>query len=227
MMLVVRLYPKRNLDALWNGLEKNKEMLSTRNYTALYANHLLGNNFISVIFQLNNPQFIDEFYLKTLAKMPDVRKTETLTLIKTQYYCVPKERPKTLYRFQLHLNCDPISYEKVYNSICDLKMPKNIFLTYVSFSFGRDDIIASVLSESADAVLKLIEDKVSKMDGVETVRFTQVTKMLRLVNTEKWTQHKMKYLAPHQKGKDMEIEYEGSIEDLAALTGGFVHEMRR
>ena len=62
MMLIIRLYPTKGLNALWRSLEKHIDSLETRNYVALYASQLSGNNFISMIFELKNLEDIEEFY---------------------------------------------------------------------------------------------------------------------------------------------------------------------
>lgn len=227
MMLIVRLYPKKALASVWKALEKNVDLLETKNYTALYATQLSGNNYVSVIFELKDLGNIEDFYMKVMEKIPDIRQTETLTLMKTEYYLIPKNRPEKLSRFQIHLNCEPEHYAQVFEKMREYKLPSNIFKTFISFSFGQDDIIMSVLSNSADSVLQIVEEKLAKIPGVSTIRFTHVVKCLRLVNNQKWKEHKIKYLGPGQIMKGMEVDDESTIEDFASLTGCFVHELKQ
>lgn len=222
MMLIVRLYPTKGMASLWRSLEKNVDSLESDNYVALYASQLSGKNFISVIFEMKKLEDIEEFYTKALIKIPNIRKTETLTLMKTRYFEVPKERPKKLQRFLVHFTCDPKTYTQLYERVSTFKCPKNIIKTYLSYSFGDDDLLLSILADSVDSCMDFVEQKFNKFPGVQAVTFTHVIRSMLLVSKEKWKKHQDKHMDGGKKKRNTSSDW--GFDDLAAMSGGFVDE---
>lgn len=227
MKLVVRLYPSKGLDSLWRTLEKHVDSMEGDNYIALYASQLSGKNFISVVFEIKDLEDIEGFYSNTLIKIPHVRKTETLTLMRTQYYQVPPGTPSNLPRFLVHFTIEPKYYSQVYEKVATFKYPKGIVLTYLSYSFGGDDILVSLIAEKMEGIMDLVENKYMKFPGVIALHFTHVVRSMRLVSKERWKKYQSKYMR--------EIDQEGKAsgghaldyDELTTLTGGFVHEVRK
>jgi len=225
MMLIVRLYPTKGFNSLWRSLEKHIDSLETSNYVALYASQLSGNNFISMIFELKKLEDIEEFYTNALIKIPNIRKTTTLTLMKTRYFETPKDRSKDMKRFLIHINADPKHYSTLYEKIYTFKYPKNIILTYLSYSFGDDDLLVSVFADPVDSVMSLCENKFIKFPGVNSVRFTHVIRSMLLVSKDRWKTHLEKYLVGDKgRRKKTQSDYDWGFDDLAGMTGGFVGE---
>jgi hypothetical protein len=149
-------------------------------------------------------------------------------MLEPTYFLLPKEHPKNLKRYLISLRMEPRKAHAIYTNIRNYKYPKNMFLTYLTFTLGDDDVLLSVLAEDDKAVQEFTQNAFDPMDGVINYNISTQLQTKRLASKEVWRRHRNKFLSRFDKehGEDFDDEFDWTddFDEYAALTGAFVHE---
>ena len=228
MTVIVRLYAKSSLEKLWDDIESNLPKFESEDLKPLYASQQEAKDYITVIFEANNFEILKEVLTTNLPTLVDVRKTRTIPMLEPTYFLLPKEHPKDLQRYLITLRVNPSMIQNVRSTIIGTKFPDNLFLTYLTFSLGDDDVLLSVLADSRNTVQTFVKNLFGNMGGVESYDISNQLKTKRLTSMEAWKEHQNKFLSSHDKefkeNLDDSYDWTNDFYEHAAITGAFVHE---
>ncbi|MCK5261719.1 MAG: hypothetical protein KAJ44_06025 [Thermoplasmatales archaeon] len=230
MMIIARLYPKMDLNKVWNYVENEIAKESTDLVTPLYATQTEGMMSVGVIFDVKDLDNIAHFLTENVAKCDDVHHTKTISLMKPVFFPIPKEKPDNIQRYVIRIYTHPKNYGEIYNYLIDYNYPFNLFPIYVSYSLGDEDIIMNVAADSDVTVNNFLREKIRTMDGVDSSSFYPVVKAKRFAPLSKLIEQQKKYLAERAKKTseseiDKEFDWVEDFEHHAMLTGAFRRDL--
>jgi hypothetical protein len=221
MMIILRIFPKGDLEGGWDAVLRNLDKLGNEQCTPLYLSQQEEKSFMSIIYDLKDVDSFANILVKNIPSVLHPEKTRTITLLRPVFFPVPKDRPEKLERYQVSARVRSDQLEKVFNDIRDLKYPRDVLPTYAAYSFGEDDILASFLSVSRDRINAFLRENVEPRKGVLSVEAARIDNSKRLAPAEMWK----KYRESRYAFKPTEQYEEYDFTELAALTGAFVHEI--
>jgi len=230
MMIIARLYPKMDLNKVWNYVENEIAKESTDLVTPLYATQTEGMMSVGVIFDVKDLDNIAHFLTENVAKCDDVHHTKTISLMKPVFFPIPKEKPDNIQRYVIRIYTHPKNYSEIYNYLIDYNYPFNLFPIYVSYSLGDEDIIMNVAADSDVTVNNFLREKIRTMDGVDSSSFYPVVKAKRFAPLAKLIEEQKKHLAKRAKKipeseTDKEFDWVEDFEHHAMLTGAFRRDL--
>lgn len=230
MMIIARLYPKTDLNKVWNYVENEIAKESTDLVTPLYATQTEGMMSVGVIFDVKDLDNIAHFLTENVAKCDDVHHTKTISLMKPVFFPIPKEKPDNIQRYVIRIYTHPKNYGEIYNYLIDYNYPFNLFPIYVSYSLGDEDIIMNVAADSDVTVNNFLREKIRAMDGVDSSSFYPVVKAKRFAPLSKLIEQQKKYLAERAKKTpesetDKKFDWVEDFEHHAMLTGAFRRDL--
>jgi len=230
MMIIARLYPKMDLNKVWNYVENEIAKESTDLVTPLYATQTEGMMSVGVIFDVKDLDNIAHFLTENVAKCDDVHHTKTISLMKPVFFPIPKEKPDNIQRYVIRIYTHPKNYGEIYNYLIDYNYPFNLFPIYVSYSLGDEDIIMNVAADSDVTVNNFLREKIRVMDGVDSSSFYPVVKAKRFAPLSKLIEEQKKHLAKRAKKipeseTDKEFDWVEDFEHHAMLTGAFRRDL--
>jgi hypothetical protein len=224
MMVIVRLFPKADLNMTWKFVEDVIAKETTKGVTPLYATQAEGMMNVGVIFDIEDPDNIAHFLTETLSKCNNCHHSKTISLMKPIFFPIPKKKPENIQRFVIRIYTHPRNYKVLYNYLTNYKYPFNLFPIYVSYSLGDEDIVMNIAADSAQTVNNFLREKIRTMDGVDSSSFYPVVKAKRFVSLEKLIETQRKHLAEKAKQipeseMDKEFDWVENFEEYAMLTG--------
>lgn len=221
MMLIVRVFPKNDLDDSWNDVLSNLKKISTEYCTPLYISQQEEKDFMSIIFDVKDVDAFADVLVKGIPSAADSDKTRTITLLKPVFFPAPKDRPPKLERYRVAVTATSDEVHNVFNHIVHLDYSSDLFPTYAAYSFGEDDILVSMLSVSRDKITTFVRQDIESQKGVLGVDVARINKSMRVAPTEMWKKYREdKYLFRPYDGYE---EYDYT--DIAALEGAFVRDV--
>jgi hypothetical protein len=149
-------------------------------------------------------------------------------MLEPTYFLMPKKHPKNLERYLISLRVEPRKAQNIHSSIVDHDFPENVFLTYLTFTLGDDDILLSILAESHDSAHNFVKNTFGTMEGVNYYSISNQLKTMRLTSVMKWKRHQHKFLSGYDKRHKKEYadyDWTNDFSEYAAMTGAFVHEL--
>jgi DNA-binding Lrp family transcriptional regulator len=206
MLVLIRLYPKGELGQLWDTIEIEKRYLYWEGIIPLYAIQQEGKKYVSMVLDVKNLESVQNVFLKYFATMTSVSKTKTIPIMAPLYFPLPEGHPKELGRFQVYLRVSPDKYDDVYSSVISLDYPDDVMLTYISHSFGDDDIIISLLAVDEEAAKKFVKNHIEKINGVLALDISRVLKSLYLQPPDKSAEHRDRFLYSVPAGQTGELK---------------------
>ncbi len=222
MMIIVRIFPKGELNESWDRLLNNLERISNEHCTPLYLSQEEEKNFMSLIYDVKDMDHFDDIIVKKIPSAVQPEKTRTVTLLKPAFFPVRKDRPANLERYQVAVRVTSGELENIFNRILHLDYPRDVFPTYTAYSFGEDDILTSMLSISRDRIKKFVWEKLEQQEGVVSVKIAGINMSKRVAPAEMWKKYReSKYVFK----PTAEYEEYDFIEH-AALTGAFARELK-
>ena len=228
MSVIIRLFAKSDMAKLWQDVETNIPKMESKNLLPLYASEQESKDYITVISEAVNFEVLKDMVVKDLPTLVDVRKTRTIPMMEPTYFLLPKNRPEKLERFLISLRVNPVDIQAVRAKIIDHPFPKNVFLTYLTYTLGEDDILLSILTETETSAQAFVKNVFDNMEGVKSYNISNQLKTKRLTSLEKWNQHQNLYLSSYdmQHMGDMEnYDWADDFNTYAAMTGAFKHEL--
>ena len=228
MMMLVRLFPIKDKHKLWDCVLPILKEIKSEHCQPLYLSEWEPVDFITVMVDVINIDCMYKIWTQDLSKCKELDRSRTLTLMSPIFYPVPKDRPEKLHRYRIALQIDTAHLENIFNKIIDIDLKKiNIYPTYQAYSFGEDDILLSILSESESNIDTLIQQYLAPLEGVKNVEYIGITRSHRIAPTEFWREYRKKlYKVPITSDSgEMDEDFDWSEEDIVGLSGGFVDEM--
>ncbi len=231
MTVIMRLFAEKKLSDLWEAIEKNIRKFESTDFIPLYASQQEAKDYVTVVAEMRNFEGLNELFFQGLPSLINVRKSRTYPLIKPLYFLMPVEHPAKLERYLITIRVEPARYSDVYSKINTLVFPDNVFMTYISYSLGYDDIIMSILAENREAAESFAEKRIEPLRGVISYDVSNQLKTMRLTSRKKWLVHRNRHLSSYDKEyrEDYDRRYDW-IEDedyLTGLTGPFIRELRQ
>jgi len=193
MMLIVRMYPRYETDSVWKYVESRFSKTKNKDIVPLFMSQQDYQDYVSVVLEVGNEDELAGFFEKEVAPCKEIAHTRTITLLKPSFYPVPKTTPKDFCRFRVALGVNPSCYTKAYDRLLRMDPPKHIRFTYVTYSFGEDDILVSLLAKDLESVRSFVADYLEKIVGVESVRISLTHRTARLADATTWTKALKRY----------------------------------
>jgi len=230
MMVIVRLFPKTDLNRVWNYVENVIAKETSDVVTPLYSAQLEGMMSVGVIFNVKDPDNIAHFLTETLSKFDECHHTRTISLMKPVFFPIPKKKPENIQRYIIRIYAHPKNYKVIYDYLINYRYPFNMFPIYVSYSLGDEDIVMNIAADSSQTVSNFLREKIRTMDGVDSSAFYPVVKSKRFaplaelikVQQEHLTE-KAKELSADEMDKD--FDFVEDFEEYAMLTGAFPRDL--
>lgn len=218
-----RLSPKTNLDKIWDYVENNIPRES-KYATPLYATQAEGMMSVGVIFAVNDSDHIAHFLIENLAKCDECHHTKTISLMKPVFFPIPKNRPKTIYRYIVRIYTHPRYYKTIYDFLINYEYSSTLFPIYVSYSLGDEDIMMNVAADSPETINTFVREKIRNLEGADSVLSYPVVKAKRFASLEKLIEEQQKHL--DEKGKktpesemDKSFDWVEDFEEYTLMTG--------
>jgi hypothetical protein len=228
MTVIVRLFAKKSLEKLWEDIEEKMPKAESKDLIPLYASQQEGKDFINVIFEAMNFEVLKDVLTENLPTLVDVRKTRTIPMLEPTYFLMPKAHPKDLERYLISLVVEPRKAQTIHSNIVNYEFPEKVFLTYLTFSLGEDDVLLSILAENRKSAQAFAQNAFDTMDGVINYQISNQLRTKRLASKEVWRRHQSKYLSSfnkeHEQDYDDDFDWTDDFEEYAAMMGAFVHE---
>ena len=144
MMMIVRLFPKTDLNKVWHFVENVIAKETSEDITPLYSAQLEGMMSVGVIFDVKNPDNIAHFLTETLSDFDECHHTRTISLMKPVFFPIPKQKPENIQRYVIRIYTHPKNYKTIYNYLINYKYPFNLaiqeiakpFFGFVTISIG-------------------------------------------------------------------------------------------
>jgi len=225
-MMIVRLFPKTDLNKVWNYVENVIAKESSDVVTPLYSAQLEGMMSVGVIFDVKDPDNIAHFLTETLSDFDECHHTRTISLMKPVFFPIPKNKPQNMQRYIIRIYTHPKNYKKIYNYLINYKFPFNLFPIYVSYSLGDEDIVLNVAADSSKTVNHFLREKIRTMEGVDSSNVYPVVKSKRFAPLERLIEEQQKHLAESAKKIpkseiDDRFDWVEDFEFNAMLSGAF------
>jgi hypothetical protein len=141
MMIIARLFPKMDLNKVWNYVENEIGKEKTDMVTPLYATQTEGMMSVGVIFDVKNIDNIAHFLIENVSKCEEIHHTKTVSLMKPVFLPIPKDKPENMQRFVIRIYTHPKNYHEIYNYLIDYNYPFNLFPIYISFSLLKSCLL--------------------------------------------------------------------------------------
>ena len=230
MMMIVRLFPKTDLEKVWNYVENVIGKETTEYITPLYSAQLEGMMSVGVIFDVKDPDYIAHFLTETLSGFDECHHTRTISLMKPVFFPIPKKKPENIRRYIIRIYTHPKNYKNIYNYLMNYKYPFNMFPIYVSYSLGDEDIVMNVAADNDQTVNNFLKQHIRTLDGVDTSMFYPVVKSKRFAPLSELIKRQQEHLAEKAKEVpesevDEEFDWVEDFEEYAMLTGAFPRDL--
>ena len=230
MMIIVRLYPKTDLNRVWHYVENVIAKESSDVCTPLYSAQLEGMMSVGVIFDVKDPDNIAHFLTETLSGFDECHHTRTISLMKPVFFPIPKKKPENMQRYILRIYTHPKNYKKIYDYLINYRYPFNLFPIYISYSLGDEDLVMNVAADSIDTVNNFLREKIRTMDGVDSSSIYPVVKSKRFAPLSELIKIQQEHMLDKSKKVpkselDEEFDFVERFEEYAMLTGAFPRDL--
>ena len=215
MLVLIRLYAKSGMDELWDTIELQKRNLYWKEIDPLYAIQQERKRYLSMILDVRDPKSLHRVFLNNLAAMTPIKKIMTIPLMAPIYFPLPKDHPTDFIRYQVFLRVSPEKYNEVYSKIITLNYPEYIIVTYLSHSFGDDDIIISLLARDRETAIDFVKNSIGTIDGVFAHDISRVVRSEYLLPPDKAQGHRARFLYSTPAGKKGRFLNPGAYERYA------------
>ncbi len=230
MMIIVRLYPKTDLNRVWHYVENVIAKESSNVCTPLYSAQLEGMMSVGVIFDVKDPDNIAHFLTETLSDFDECHHTRTISLMKPVFFPIPKKKPENMQRYILRVYTHPKNYKKIYDYLINYKYPFNLFPIYISYSLGDEDLVMNVAADSIETVNNFLREKIRTMDGVDSSSIYPVVKSKRFAPLSELIKIQQEHMLDKSKKVpkselDEQFDFVERFEEYAMLTGAFPRDL--
>jgi len=210
MLVMIRLFPKSGMKPLWAAIESEVRNLYSKDISPIYAIQIEGKRYITLGLDVKNLEAVNDVFMKNINTMASVRKTETVPVMMPTYFRVEEGIHYTLDRFVTFLRVEPEAYDSVYKEIQANPKSGQNYLSYMSYSFGDDDIVISLFSEDREKADDFVKSKIGTLPGVLSYDFHRVVKYVPLMTKEHYHEHKDMFLYAKAGSKSMRLKNPGA-----------------
>ncbi len=229
MTVTVRLYAGESISKLWKDVEKHLPKIESKDLVPLYASQPKNQDYISVIFEAANFEVLKDVLTKEVPSLVDIRKTRTIPMLEPTYFLMPKSHPTNLERYLISLRVDPSRFPQIRSNIIGFEFPDSVFLTYLSYVFGIDDIMLSILTDSRQSARDFAKDAFNQIEDIQSYKITNQLKTKRLTSGRRWKQHQLRYLSSydrqHREDYDKGFDWTNDLYEYALMSGEYHSDM--
>ena len=190
MMIIVRIFPKGDLNGTWDRVIGNLEKLSNDRCVPLYLSQREEENIMTIIYDVQDTDSFADIVAGSIPSLLQPEKTRTITLLKPVFFPAPRDIPPGLERFQVSIRATPEEVANVFNRLVHLDYPKDAFPTYTAYSFGEDDILTSMLSTSKMRVEAYVNETLGPLRGVIGITVGHINRSKRVAPAEMWKRYR-------------------------------------
>ena len=227
MMMIVRLYPRYEVDKVWDFVDKKFSKIKGTGVLPLFMSEQDSQNYVSVILEVGDPDALITLFERDLAGCHEIADTRTVALVKPAFFPVPRSVSSGISRFLVPVKINPCNYTEVFEKVLKLEPPKGIHFAYVTLTLGEEDMIISLLGKDWDSVRSFVSEKIEKIPGVESIRIGLTHRTKRLVDLGTWKHHQEKYAwSRFIQGRPMKGDYsfDWTYQDQCAVHGALPDE---
>jgi len=230
MMLIVRLFPKMDLNKIWDYVESDMiKKAITNGVTPLYATQTEGMMSVGIIFDAKDPDNIADFLTENIAHYDEIFNTKTVSLMKTKFFPIPKEKPVQPKRFIIRIYSHAKFIKPIYEYLQNHKYEHHkLFPIYLAYSLGEEDIILNIGADSFETVNEFVRKHVRNLEGALSAKFYPVVRAKRFASLEKLIEYQKKHIQQTDLSEeeiDTDFDYVEDFEYYAMLTGAFRRDL--
>lgn len=189
-MVIVRIFPSKDLKESWNSVLDNLEMLSNSYCVPLYLSQREDENFMTLVYDVKDADRLADIVVKNIPSLMHPEKTRTITLLRPAFFPAPKERPQNLERYGVAVKGSCGELENIMKYILHLDYPRDVFPTYAAYSFGEEDILTSMLSTSRGRLEQFVKANLACQKGVISLGIGHIDRSKRVAPTEMWKRYR-------------------------------------
>ncbi|HYB76250.1 MAG TPA: hypothetical protein VEC08_04760 [Nitrososphaerales archaeon] len=190
MMIVVRIFPRGELEESWNRVLGNIDRISNRYCSPLYLSQREEENFMTLVYDVKETNSLGDILVKNIPSLLLPEKTRTIILLKPVFFPAPKDRPANLGRYQVAVRARPENLEEIYDGIIHLGYPNDAFPTYAAYSFGEDDILLSMLSTGMSRIKQFLKENLEPLNGVISADIGLISRSQRVAPAGMWRKYR-------------------------------------
>ena len=189
-MIIVRIFPKGELEESWSKILNNLEALSNKYCTPLFLSRREEENRMSLVYDVTEVNSLSDILVKNIPSLLQPEKTRTVMLLRPAFFPAPKDRPANLERYQVALRARSEEMENIFNFILHMDYPEDAFPTYAAYSLGEVDILVSMCSTSMDRLKRFVKEKLEPQKGVVGVELGHISRSKRVAPTMMWKKYR-------------------------------------
>jgi len=189
-MIIVRIFPKGELEESWSKILNNLEALSNKYCTPLFLSRREEENRMSLVYDVTEVNSLSDILVKNIPSLLQPEKTRTVMLLRPAFFPAPKDRPANLERYQVALRARSEEMENIFNFILHMDYPEDAFPTYAAYSLGEVDILVSMCSTSMDRLKGFVKEKLEPQKGVVGVELGHISRSKRVAPTMMWKKYR-------------------------------------
>ena len=189
-MIVVRIFPKGELEESWNRVLDNVEKISNECCTPLYLSRREEENFMTLVYDVTDVDCLGDILAKSIPSVLHPEKTRTIPLLKPAFFPAPKGRPAYLERYQIALKVRSEELENTFDHILHMDYPNDAFPTYAAYSFGEDDILVSMLSTSKARLDRYVGENFELLGGVVSIETSLINRSKLVAPADMWRKYR-------------------------------------
>jgi len=111
MMIIVRIFPRGDLEESWNKVLGNLDKISNRDCSPLYLSRREEENFMTLVYDVKETNSLGDILVKSIPSLLLPEKTRTILLLNPAFFPAPKDRPASLGRYQVAVKARPEGLE--------------------------------------------------------------------------------------------------------------------
>lgn len=192
MLTLVRLFAKRNPDAVWDYVHRIYDARSSSTMP-LFMSQPKWKKFVTVIFETKTLDDLQSLIVDQSAKCRDISDTQTIPLMKPVFLPIPKERPSDLGRYSVSVKVHPTGYRDVYESVINAKHDANLFVWYAAYAVGEYDVFCSVFAKGK-RYIDQFSRSLRKVVGVTKITALPLKRTQIIATDEEWNRLRVRLL---------------------------------
>lgn len=198
---MVRLFPKTGLTKLWTKIEENRQHLESESVRPISASRFEGLGYINILVESESLEAIQDFLIVKVNEILPLRKTQVLPLMSPMIFPVKEGVHYTLERYFAQIDIAPESYKTVYDKLLNTKFDNDTHANWLSYSFGKEDILLSVFSADRESTIELLRREIGDIPGVKYIEAHRAIKFMPMLNNEKYEKSREPFLFTHIPGQ--------------------------
>jgi hypothetical protein len=123
VLMIVRLYPKIDINKIWDYVEHDMKEEPSKSMTPLYATQTEGMMDVGIICEVKDADDIAHFLTQEIVKCPEVHHTKTISLMKPVFFPIPKKKPANIQRYLIRMYMHPCYYKQNYEHLVKYQYP--------------------------------------------------------------------------------------------------------